>query len=319
MIILAYWIPIFIVSLAFLVKGSDYFIESAEKIGVFFKIPSFIIGVSIVAFGTSLPELISSIIAVLKDSSEIVVGNVIGSNITNIFLILGLTAIIGKEINLKFNIAYVDLPLLVGSALLFGFLIWDRVFSLYEALFLIAGIIIYIFYAVKNPKDNDDSDEKSEVTRGFDTKKIESKTWLTLLISIGVIYVSAKYTVESIIHIAEMAKIGKELIAASAVALGTSMPELVVCVVAAKKGEPSIAVGNILGSNIFNTFAVMGIPALFGSLYLPDSMIDCGLPIMLAATLLFFLITQQKRITQWEGWFLLVFYLFFLGKIFSCM
>lgn len=319
MITLAFWIFIFIVSLAFLIKGSNYFIDSAEKIGVFFKVPSFIIGVSIVAFGTSLPELISSILAVLKDSSEIVVGNVIGSNITNIFLILGLTAIIGKDIKLSFNIAYVDLPLLVGSALLFAFLIEDRNFSLYEALFLIAGIIIYIFYAARNPKDDDDFDEKSEATSELIAKKLEPKTWLILFFSVGVIYLGARYTVDSIIKIAEMANVGKEIIAASAVALGTSLPELVVSVVAARKGESSIAVGNLLGSNIFNTFAVMGIPALFGTLILPDSMIDCGLPIMLAATLLFFLITQKKRITQWEGWFLLIFYLYFLGKIFNCM
>ena len=319
MISLLFWILIFIVSLAFLIKGSDYFIDSAEKIGVFFKIPTFIIGVSIVAFGTSLPELISSIFAVLKDSSEIVVGNVIGSNITNIFLILGVTAIIGKDIKLSHNIAYVDLPLLVGSALLFAFLIWDRSFSLYEALFLIAGIIVYIFYTINKPKDNEDSDEKGEVTAGFVTKKLESKTWLTLFISIGVIYLSARYTVDSIIKIAELANIGKEIIAASAVALGTSLPELVVSVVAVRKGESSIAVGNILGSNIFNTFAVMGIPALFGTLYLPNTIIGRGLPIMLAATGLFFLITQQKRITRWEGWMLLIFYLFFLGKIFNFM
>ncbi len=319
MITFAFWILIFIVSLALLIKGSNYFIDSAEKIGVFFKIPTFIVGVTIIAFGTSLPELISSIFAVLKDSSEIVVGNVIGSNITNIFLILGLTAIIGKDIKLSFNIAYVDLPLLIGSALLFAFLIWDRTFTLYEALFLIAGIIVYLFYAINNPKDNDDSNKKSQVISGLVTKKLESKTWLILFISIGIVYLSARYTVESIIKIAEMAKIGKELIAASAVALGTSFPELVVSVVAARKGESSIAVGNILGSNIFNTFAVMGIPALFGTLVLPESMINCGLPIMLAATLLFFVITQQKRITRWEGWMLLIFYLFFLGKIFNCM
>jgi cation:H+ antiporter len=317
MVTLAFWILIFIVSLALLIKGSNYFIDSAEKIGIFFKIPSFIIGVSIVAFGTSLPELISSIFAVLKNSSEIVVGNVIGSNITNIFLILGLTAIIGKDIKLSYNIAYVDLPLLAGSALLFTFLIWDRNFVLYEALFLIAGIIVYILYAVNNRKDNDESDKKSEVTSGLVTKKLESKTWLTLFISLAVIYLGARYTVDSIIKIAEMANIGKEIIAASAVALGTSLPELVVSVVAIRKGESSIAVGNILGSNIFNTFAVMGIPALFGTLYLPKTIIELGLPIMLAATFLFFLITQQKRITQWEGWMLLIFYLFFLGKIFN--
>ena len=317
MIILVFWIFIFIVSLAFLIAASHYFIDSAEKIGIFFKIPSFIIGVSIVAFGTSLPELISSIFAVIKHSSEIVVGNVIGSNITNIFLILGLTAIIGKTITLSYDIAVVDLPLLVGSALLFGLMIWDGTFSIYEALFSIAGIIIYIFYAVNNSVTNHKVPKKSRQKEKLLTQKLTAKTWLILLISLGAIYFSAKYTVDSIVRIAELLNVGKELIAASAVALGTSLPELVVSVVAIKKGESSIAVGNILGSNIFNTFAVMGIPALFGTIVLPRTMIAWGLPIMIVATALFFLVTQQKRITQWEGWLLLVFYLLFLGKIFS--
>jgi cation:H+ antiporter len=317
MSILFLWIFVFIVSLAFLIKGSDYFIDSAEKIGVFFRIPSFIIGVSIVAFGTSLPELISSIFAVIKNSSEIVVGNVIGSNITNIFLIFGITAIIGKTITLTYDIAFVDLPLLVGSAFLFGFMIGDEFFSLYDALFSIAGIIIYIFYAVSNSRDSHKIIGKKGTKRELVTKKLAAKTWLILLMSVVVIYFSAKYTVDSIIRIAEMLKIGKEVIAASAVALGTSLPELVVSIVAIRKGESSIAVGNILGSNIFNTFAVMGIPALFGTINLPETMIDRGLPIMIVATVLFFLITQQKRITQWEGWFLLIFYLYFLGKIFN--
>jgi cation:H+ antiporter len=308
-------ILIFIASLAVLIIASNTFTSAAERIGIFFGIPSFIIGVTIVAFGTSLPELISSIFAVLKGSSEIVVGNVIGSNITNIFLILGLTAIIGKRITLSFDIAYVDLPLLVGSALLFGLMVSDREFGLSDAIFSVFGIIIYLFYAANNAKD--EIIQKKQKYSSFKSKKLEPKTWLTIFISGLFIYFSAFYTVESIVIIAEKLKIGKELIAASAVALGTSLPELVVSVIAAIKNKPEIAIGNILGSNIFNTFAVMGVPSLLGRLVLPETMVTFGMPTMVIATLLFFFITQQKRITQWEGWLLLVFYLFFLGKLFS--
>ena len=308
-------ILIFIASLAVLIKASSALTSAAERIGIFFGIPSFIIGVTIIAFGTSLPELISSIFAVLKGSSEIVVGNVIGSNITNIFLILGLTAIIGKRITLSFDIAYVDLPLLVGSALLFGLMVSDREFGLSDAIFSVFGIIIYLFYAANNAKD--EIIQKKQKYSSFKSKKLEPKTWLTIFISGLFIYFSAFYTVESIVIIAEKLKIGKELIAASAVALGTSLPELVVSVIAAIKNKPEIAIGNILGSNIFNTFAVMGVPSLLGRLVLPETMVTFGMPTMVIATLLFFFITQQKRITQWEGWLLLVFYLFFLGKLFS--
>lgn len=306
---------IFMTSLAFLIKASGSFTSAAEKIGIFFRLPSFIIGVTIVAFGTSLPELISSILAVMKQSSEIVVGNVIGSNVTNIFLVLGITAIIGKQINLKFNIAYVDLSLLVGSAFLFGLMISDKVFGLSEAIFSIFGIIIYVIYASNTSKPK--IKEMKEQVATLDSPKLELKIWLSLLVSGVVIYFSALYTVESITVIAEKLNIGKEIIAASAVALGTSLPELVVSVVAAIKHKPEIAIGNILGSNIFNTFAVMGIPALIGNLVLPNTMISFGVPMMIIASVLFFLVTQQKRITNWEGWLLLIFYVFFLGKLFN--
>jgi len=314
---LTIWIAVFLVSLAFLIKSSDYFTDAAEKVGFFFKIPPFIIGVSIVAFGTSLPELVSSIYAVVRGSSAIVIGNVIGSNITNVFLILGLTAILGKRITLHYNIAYVDLPLLVGSAFLFGLMVGDRHFSLFEALLSIAGILIYLFYAVKNSSEEPSGKSDTRQASSGQDQKVMAKLVLTLVLSGVFIYFSAKYTVESIVRIAAMIKVGEAMIAASAVALGTSLPELVVSVTAARKGRPAIAIGNILGSNIFNTFAVMGIPALFGTLEIPSSMINYGMPIMIIATLLFFFITQQKRITRWEGMLLILFYLFYLGKLFN--
>ena len=312
---LIWLILIFIVSLAVLIAASNAFTAAAEKIGIFLGMPSFIIGVTIVAFGTSLPELISSIFAVVKDSSEIVVGNVIGSNITNIFLVLGITAIIGKKIKLKFKIAYVDLSLLVGSALLFSLMVSDGVFGFSEAIFSIFGIIIYVLYAANASKPKIKA-KKKQLTE-IEPRKMEIKPGFYLLLSGVAIYFSALYTVESIVVIAEKIKIGKEIIAASAVALGTSLPELVVSIIAAVKNKPEIAIGNILGSNIFNTFAVMGIPGLIGNLALPDNMIAFGVPMMVIASVLFFLVTQQRRVTNWEGWLLLIFYTFFLGKLFN--
>ena len=312
------WVVIFVVSLYFLLKSSDYFTKSAEKIGLFFGISPFIIGVSIVAFGTSLPELISSILAVMKNSSEIVVGNVIGSNITNIFLILGVVAIIGKKITLDYDIAHVDLPILIGSALLFGLMTWDGDFSFREAMYSIAGIIIFLWSAAGS------SENKKILRKGrkdpfTSVEKIEAKTWIILVLSIGAIYLSATYTVESIIQVARIINVSTDIIAATGMALGTSLPELVVSGVAAKNGKPGVAVGNILGSNVFNTFAVMGIPALFGKIQVSKNMIYCGMPIMVIATFMFFFIAHQKRITKYEGWLLIIFYLFFLGNIITCI
>lgn len=119
------WSIIFIISLAVLIKSSDYFTHAAEKIGLYFGMPAFVVGVTIVAVGTSFPELISSIYAVLTNNSEIVIGNVVGSNITNILLVLGLAAIIGGKLNTRYEVLHVDLPIVVGSAFLLGLMIWD--------------------------------------------------------------------------------------------------------------------------------------------------------------------------------------------------
>ncbi|MCH8003971.1 MAG: calcium/sodium antiporter [Nanoarchaeota archaeon] len=312
------WIAVFVASLFVLIKASGYFTDSAEKIGIFFGLPAFIVGVTIVAIGTSLPELISSIFAVLKNSSEIVVGNVVGSNITNILLILALAAIIGKKLKITFELIHVDLPILVGSAFLFAAMIWDGVFTLPEALLSIVGIIIYFLYTVNSEREHKDAEIKKEMKEELrKKKKLDIKTIAILVVSAVFIFIGAKYTIESVIKLSEIFNLGKEIIAVSAVALGTSLPELAVSITAVRKGKPEIAVGNVLGSNIFNTFVVMGVPAFFGALIIPQSILTFGLPMMLIATLLFFFITQEKEITKWEGYLLLLFYVFFIGKLFS--
>jgi len=312
------WIIVFVVSLFVLIKASDYFTHSAEKIGLFFGIPVFIVGATIVAVGTSLPELISSIFAVLRDSSEIVVGNVVGSNIANIFLVLGIAAIVGQRMKLTYELVHVDLPLLIGSAFLLAVTIWDGIFSFPEALLCLGGIILYLLYTINTRKKYENieirKETKQEVKQG---RKLDWKTLVILAVSAFFIYLGAKYTVESVIKLSEILNIGKELIAISAVALGTSLPELMVTIAAAKKGKPEMAVGNVLGSNIFNALAVMGIPALIGTLIIPHNILTFGLPMMLIATLLYFFITHDKEVTKWEGWLLVIFYVFFIGKLFS--
>ncbi len=302
------WIIIFVISLAVLIKSSDYFTDASEKIGLYFGMPSFVIGVTIVAIGTSLPELISSIVAVLKNSPEIVVGNVIGSNITNILLVLGVAAIIGKEIKITYKNLYIDVLLLLASAFLFTITILDGVFTWPEALVCLLGAVFYVIYTLRIEKDPEHHKTKK-------TKKLENKTIAILLGSSVFIYLGAEYTVEAVLKLSDIFKMGKEVIAISAVALGTSLPELTVTITAAKKGKPEMAIGNILGSNIFNTFVVMGIPALFGSLFIPQSILSFGLPMMLVATLLYFFVIYDRKVKKWEGGLLLISYLFFIGKV----
>ncbi len=304
------WILIFIVSLAVLIKSSDYFTDAAEEIGLYLRIPAFIVGVTIVSIGTSAPELVSSVFAVLRGSSEIVSGNVVGSNITNIFLILGVCAILSKRLEIEYELINVDLPLFVSSAFLLAATAYDGLFTFGEALLCIAGFVLYILYTVAAGR------EKGFVSK-HDKKKLALRVPVVFVLSAVFIFFSAQYTVESVIRLSELLNIGVEIIALGAVSLGTSLPELMVGISAASRGKSEIAVGNVLGSNIFNCFAVMGFPALFGVIVVPESITMFALPLMLAATLLYLFITQDKQITQWEGWMLIIFYIFFLGKVFS--
>lgn len=311
------WMIIFLVSLIVLIKASNFFIRAAEKIGAKLGISSFIIGVTLLAIGTSLPELISSVFGVLLDSSEIVVGNVTGSNITNIFLVLGCTALFSKKNKLSYNLDIVDLPLMLASAFAFVIIIWDGKFTIFEALLSIAGLLIFIIHTIKAHEI--DLVVHTDFDKNIKKERIESsnfKLWGMLILSAVLLYFGAKYTVLSIIHLSQKLSIGKEIISASAVALGTSLPELIVSVTAAKKGKPEMAVGNILGSNIFNTFAVMAIPRFFGSLIIPSIILKEVVPIMVIATLIFYIITQKKKFTKWEGWMLLLMYLLFLSRLF---
>ncbi len=309
------WVIVFIVSVYVLIRASDYFTGSAEKIGLSFGIPAFIVGVTIVAFGTSLPEIISSFFAVFSDSSEIVIGNVVGSNITNIFLVVGIAALFGKKLRVTYELIHIDLPILMGSALFLAVTVWDGAFTLLEAILCIAGIVVYLLHAISTKKKRRKRGHRAN--EESDKERLTGKTVFILFISAFFIYLGGRYTIESVINLSEILNIGKEIIAASAIALGTSLPELVVSITATRKGETELAIGNVLGSNIFNALAVMGIPALIAPLTIPVSIITFGLPMMLIASLLFFFMAMDKEITNWEGWLLLIFYVFFIGKLFN--
>ncbi|MEA1926024.1 MAG: calcium/sodium antiporter [Patescibacteria group bacterium] len=317
------WIAVFVISLTVLLKASDLFTDSAEEIGLFFKLPAFIIGVTIVAFGTSLPEFVSSVFAVLGGSSEIVVGTVTGSNIANIFLILGIVAIVGKKMRLNFEILNVDLPILAASAFLMAVMAYDGKFTTAEAILSLIGLFIYLFRTIavdeKIPK-REQKNVEADIKRTLELGRLSNfpfKSFLMLLLGIGFIIMSAKYTIASAIELSKLFNIGKEIVGASIIAFGTSLPELAVSFAAVRRGKIEIAVGNVLGSNIFNTLGVMGVAGLFGTLVIPASILIFSLPVMLIATMLYFFVTQDKEITNWEGGFLLLFYVLYIGKLFN--
>ena len=309
----------FILALFFLIKSSDYFVDSAENLGIFIGLPGFVIGLLVFSLGTSLPELVSSVFSVFKDSSEIVIATVIGSNIANIFLVIGISAIFAKKLKIDYDIVNNDLPLFAASAFLLGFIVLNLKVTIFEAILCILMLLFYIIFTFKISRDYKDKEIKKEF-KSIDKKAKKQNAFKNLgmfIFSMVLIYFSAKYLIEAIIQISSFLNIAKEIIAISAVAFGTSLPELFVSVNAARKGKPELAIGNVLGSNIFNSVGVIGVSALFGSLVIPKSILMFGIPFMIVATLLYFFIVQDRVVTYIEGFTLLIFYLFFLGFMFG--
>jgi cation:H+ antiporter len=311
-------VVIFVVSLAVLIKASDFFTGAAEKIGIKLGIPAFIIGVTIVAVGTSLPELISSIFAVTGGVSEIVIGNVLGSNIANILLILGVVAFVSRKIETDYEILKVDLPIFFASAMFVVFVSFDGIINMWEGIIGLLGAVVYFSFAGMSSRNSGSKKvkkircEKKELRR-------DSLLFQLLIVFVSGIFIffGAKYLIDSVIRLSDIFNIGKEIIAISAVALGTSLPELFVGVQAARKGNAGMAFGNVLGSNIFNSFIVLGIPALIGPLIVPQGIIMFSLPVMVGASFLYFFMIQDKQLTIWEGLILLLFYVMYIGKVFE--
>nr|WP_246559684.1 calcium/sodium antiporter [Leptothoe kymatousa] len=317
---------IFVIGLATLVMASDFFTDAAEKLGLAMGLPPFIVGVTIVSMGTSLPELLSSLFGIAQGASEVVASNVIGSNIANICLVVGTAAIMStKLLRVMYNLISVDLPLFVGSAFLFALMgTSDQQFSRGEALILVLGYVIYLLYILRSSQDAEPEEGAASgaASGGASSSGApgDGQIWrhlLILVVSGLFIFLGANYTIDSLIKISDRLNVGRDLIAISAVAIGTSLPELMVTINAARKNKAEIAVGNVVGSNIFNIFVVMGIPGLIRPLPVSDSLLAHSVPTLLAASLLMFFIVQDNKITIWEGWLFLLLYAWFMGTIFG--
>ncbi len=309
-----FWIIIFIVSLIVLVKSSDYFSVAAEKIGIFLGFKPLVVGIVILALGTSLPEIASSLFAVFSNSSEIVAGNVVGSNVTNLLLVIGITALIVKH-NKRVNYSSLrtDLIILAASSLLLAGTFVDGVFNFFEGVMFLIFFALIIYYFVKMRKEKVNPNNNNNNKR----KKAPVKSIFIIFLSIFFIYFGAEYVIKSITELSLILDIGKDIIAASAVALGTSLPELTVSLSALKRNKFDMAIGNIIGSNIFNTLAVMAVPALFSPLIISSQIIEFALPMMLVATLIFFFIAWNRKIRKYEGIILVLLYIFFILKLFN--
>lgn len=328
-----FWILIFILSLALLVKSADWFVESSEKIGLALNISPFIIGVTIVAAGTSFPEIASSFAAVLKGATEIVAANVIGSNIANILLIVGLSSVVARRLAVKRSLIDIDLPLLASSTILFGFILWDRKVVWQEGILLLIAFFVYLFYTIsqreaepEKPLPEEQVSEEivevlpSRVERRMVKKPVEKlnfKVFLFLILGMLGLVLGANYLIDSVLKLSEILKVGTSLIAILGVAVGTSLPELVVSARAAWQKKYEIALGNVFGSNVFNALVVMGLPALVKPLLVDELTFQIGFPFMALSTLLLVISGITRRISIWEGLMFLLLYLLFVIKLFA--
>ncbi|MCK5059858.1 MAG: calcium/sodium antiporter [Candidatus Pacebacteria bacterium] len=325
-----FWVVVFIISLAALVKGADWLLESAERIGLAAGLSPFIIGVVIVGIGTSFPELASSFVALFQGVTEIIPANAIGSNIANILLVVGLSAVIGGRLVVTKSLIDIDLPLLATSTVLFLGVVWDKQITFFESLLMLIAYGIYIAYTIIHKDELSDENGDVEILPSRSVSKniaetpeetarpsLSIKDFGVLFIGVLGLVFGAQYLIGSVIALSSLLNIGAGVIAITAVAFGTSLPELMVSAKAAFQKKSEIALGNIFGSNVFNALVVIGLPGLFKTLEVDIKTFTIGVPVMAFATFLFIISGISRRIHMWEGAFFLVLYILFVGKLFA--
>lgn len=318
-------ILILALSLAGVVKGADWFLGSAEKVGVSLRLPPFILGVVLVGFGTSLPELTTSIAAVANGVDNVTIANVSGSNLANVFLILGTATIVLGTIRFDKNLIDLDVPLMVAVTALFSLLIVDGGLSRPDGIILLVGFVGYILYSLGYQEDEQHHRGLisliASLTKGTKTKVERSQnligpfTILVLLFSVALLGISSRYAVESLIGIVEQVSIGIDVLSFFALAIGTSLPELVVSFKALRKGQGDIVVGNVIGSSMFNILLIGGIASVFRPQFIDPELVGWTIAGLGLSVVLMMVGTISKRIHLWEGLMYILIYLAIAGKI----
>lgn len=304
------WTGILVVALYVLIRGADLFIEGAKQIGASFGMSPFAIGVLIVGLGTSLPELASSIAAVLADTTEIVTANVVGSNITNILLIVGVLAMLGGPVMINKNLLKTELPIFIIATIHFVASIFDGEIDRVEALLLTGTLCVYIWYLFSSGNK-----AKKEMEVKHDHDKVTIKAIVFVVLGVVAVLAGAHYTVEMAVNIATGLSVPVGLVSIGAIAIGTSLPELFVSLQAIRTKETDLAIGNIFGSNAFNILLVAGIPGLIAPLTAGEVVMDLGIWILVAASLILFVNGLARQVQRWEGVAMILFFCFFLVKL----
>lgn len=311
-------LALLLIGFVFLIKGADIFVDGASDTARKFRVPKMLIGLTIVSFGTSAPELAVSIQSILSGKGDILLGNVVGSNVLNILLILGVASLVGA---LRVNTATVkkEIPVLVLITLAFAALLSDKIFGLAENIFtrqdgvvLLLFFCIFIYYLIGMARKKDTNEEENK-----DEKPVKLvKALLMIVIGLFGIVLGSDFVVKGASEIAATFGVSQRIISLTIVALGTSLPELVTSVIATKKGEYDIAIGNIVGSNIFNIGIVAGLPvAIFGGVGGGAfSYIDI-IALIISAVVLFFFARHGGRIGYKKGIIFLLMFVAYYGYV----
>ena len=309
-------IILLIVGFVILIKGADIFVEGASGVAGNFKISKMLIGLTIVSFGTSAPEFAISIKSLLSGSGDIVLGNVIGSNILNVLLILGCSSIV-HSLTVKSNTVKKELPITMLITILFAVLLSDALFdkgminqfSRSDGIVLILFFTVFLYYLIKMARNKTESEDDKEIIP-------MKKAIIYTIVGIAGIVLGSNFVVDSASYIAKAIGVSERMISLTIIALGTSLPELVTSVTATMKGEYDIAIGNVVGSNIFNIGIVVGIPvAIFGGIgHIAFSYVD--LIVMVVSAIIVFLFSfNDYKITRKEGIGLLLLFVSYYGYV----
>jgi len=312
---------LFVLGLIFLLKGADFLVQGSSSLAKKLGVPSLVIGLTVVAFGTSLPELVVNIIAAISGNAEIAFGNVVGSNLANLLLILGLTATV-MSLKVEKSTIWKQLPfsLLAGIVvLLFSSTFYLDSLGLqyiyrFEGIILLLFFVIFLYYVYELSKGNRVlEDPKLKIKRDPYGKII-----LYIVVGLIGLYLGGEWTVNGAISIAKFFGMSEYFISLTIVAIGTSLPELITSIIAAIRKDVDLAVGNIIGSNIFNLFLVLGVSSVITPIAIPKfAIIDlCVLVFSSILLFSFMFIGKKHQVDRWQGITFVLMYVIFMYYVY---
>ncbi len=312
-----------ILGLAMIVKSADVLIDSSSRIARRYGVSSFVIGLTVVAFGTSAPELAVGIVSGIARTNQLTLGNIVGSSLSNIALIVGISSII-MPLRVRDAVAKREMPMLIGIELILcAMMLFDNVLSRLDGVFLLLGFAGFMAYIIRDTKsstqpelDKDNNIDTDGERNQLPNKKKESsmgKLWLFSALSLAGLFLGGKLTVDSSTQIAQSFGLSETLIGLTVVSLATTMPELITSIMAAVKKEPDIVLGNCIGSNIFNILLVLGFSSAISPIPVESSLILDAAAMGIVTIFLFIVSIIQKQIRRGTGILLLISYVGYLS------